>query len=130
MGKYLVKLYSILISIIILINISIIFSQKAVPVAASGGRVKAPKKAAALGLSAAAPASTRTGGAAAYEQQPVVGGVTSIFDVYNCSYYNDQLCRNKLDELRLEYCYCYEDSLGNILICGYKYDYCKPPKFF
>jgi len=55
----------------------------------------------------------------------------SVFDVFRCDEDNNELCRDKLEELGLYYCHCYEDADGNIVRCGYrgKRNKCKTPVF-
>lgn len=115
----------ILIAIICVFAISniILISSQSMNVVAAGGKVKAPRKAKAM-------ASRTRGYSLQSTAAPETGSVSSIFDVYNCDYWNDKRCRDKLSELNLEYCHCYQDSTRNILACGYRYDVCKPPKFF
>jgi len=55
----------------------------------------------------------------------------SVFDVNKCSEDNELLCREKLNDLDLLYCHCYEDGNGEIVRCGYRGsgEKCKSPIF-
>jgi hypothetical protein len=94
---------------------------KKVPIFSPSQATKVPKKAQAKALA--------FGGAQAKKDQE--GDGLTVFDVNKCDEYNDELCRDKLDELDLYYCHCYEDSEGEIVRCGYRgrRDKCKTPVF-
>ena len=96
-----------------------ITQPKKVPIFSPGQATKLPKKAQAK---------------AAYGARSIKdenGDGLSVFDVYKCQQDNDQTCRDKLNELDLFYCHCYEDSVGEIVRCGYRgiKEKCKSPVF-
>jgi hypothetical protein len=92
---------------------------KKVPIYSSSQATKLPKKA-----KGKAPA------AFSAEQGQKKDDLT-VFDVNKCEEENEMTCRDKLEELELIYCHCYEDSEGEIVRCGYrgKRDRCKTPIF-
>jgi len=78
----------------------------------------------------AIPSTARTA-AASFAPQRRGRDRPSIFDVYRCDWWNRFDCRQKLRELGLIYCHCFEDTDGNIIRCGYRgrRDVCKTPLF-